>query len=81
MADRRVVVTGLGMLTPLAPSLDDSWRLMHEGKSGIAPIESFDADGFPVRIAGEVPEFDISEYLPPKEARRMDGFILSLIHI
>ncbi len=75
MADRRVVVTGLGMLTPLAPSLDDSWRMMHEGKSGIAPIESFDADGFPVRIAGEVPEFDISEYLPPKEARRMDGFI------
>ena len=75
MADRRVVVTGLGMLTPLAPALDESWRRMREGQSGIAPIATFDASEFPVRIAGEVPEFDISEYLPPKEARRMDGFI------
>lgn len=75
MSDRRVVVTGIGMLTPLASTSAESWRLMREGQSGIAPIASFDADGFPVRIAGEVPEFDVGEFLPPKEARRMDGFI------
>ena len=75
MSDRRVVVTGIGMLTPLAKTVDESWHLMREGCSGIAIIESFDAGDFPVRIAGEVPAFDISEYLPPKEARRMDGFM------
>ena len=75
MSDRRVVVTGIGMLTPLATTVDESWHLMREGCSGIAIIESFDAGDFPVRIAGEVPAFDISEYLPPKEARRMDGFM------
>ncbi len=75
MSDRRVVVTGIGMLTPLAPTVDESWRLMREGCSGIATIESFDAGEFPVSIAGEVPAFDIAEYLPPKEARRMDGFM------
>ncbi len=72
---RRVVVTGMGMLTPLGADLESSWAGLTAGQSGIRPITSFDASEFPVRFGGHVPEFDISEYLNPKEARRMDGFI------
>ncbi|HIE89301.1 MAG: beta-ketoacyl-ACP synthase II [bacterium] len=75
MSKRRVVVTGMGMLTPLGVDLESSWQGLTAGKSGIAPIESFDTTDYPVRFGGHVPEFDISEYLPPKEARRMDGFM------
>ncbi len=75
MSKRRVVVTGMGMLTPLGVDLESSWRGLTAGKSGIAPITSFDTTGYPVRFGGHVPEFDISEYLSSKEARRMDGFI------
>lgn len=75
MKERRVVVTGMGMITPLGDSLESSWDAMLAGKSGIRPIEAFDTEGFPVRFGGAVPEFDLGEYIPPKEARRMDGFI------
>lgn len=72
---RRVVVTGMGMMTPLASTMEGSWKELLAGKSGIGPITSFDTEGYSVRFAGAVPEFDLSEYIPPKEARRMDGFI------
>ena len=75
MSKRRVVVTGLGMLSPLGASVDTSWEGLTDGLSGIAPITAFDADSYPVRFGGAVPEFDMSSYLPAKEARRMDGFI------
>lgn len=75
MSKRRVVVTGMGMLTPLGVDLDSSWQGLTAGKSGIAPIQSFDATDYSVRFGGHVPDFDIAEYLPPKEARRMDGFM------
>lgn len=75
MKERRVVVTGMGMLTPLGVDMESSWEGMLAGKSGVRPITSFDTEGYPVRFGGGVPEFDIGEYLPPKEARRMDGFI------
>ena len=75
MNGRRVVVTGMGMLTPLGADMETSWQGLTAGESGIRPITSFDATDFPVRIGGAVPEFDIAEYLNPKEARRMDGFI------
>ena len=75
MNNRRVVITGLGMLSPLGASVDSTWEGIKAGNSGIGPITSFDTEGFPVRFGGAVPEFDISEYLNPKEARRMDGFI------
>ena len=75
MSKRRVVVTGMGMLTPLGVDLESSWQGLTAGTSGIAPIQSFDTTDYPVRFGGHVPEFDISEYLPPKEARRMDGFM------
>lgn len=63
------------MLSPLGTSVDESWNNMLAGKSGISPITDFDASDFSVRIAGTVPEFDIGEFIPVKEARRMDGFI------
>jgi 3-oxoacyl-[acyl-carrier-protein] synthase II len=75
VSKRRVVVTGMGMLTPLGVDLESSWQGLTAGKSGVAPIQSFDTTDYSVRFGGHVPEFDISEYLPPKEARRMDGFM------
>lgn len=75
MNNRRVVVTGMGMLTPLGASLETSWAGLANGESGIRPIAAFDTTGFPVRFGGAVPEFDMAEYLSPKDARRMDGFI------
>lgn len=75
MKNRRVVVTGMGMISPLGADMETSWQGMLAGKSGIGPISAFDASEYPVRFGGAVPEFDIAEYIPAKEARRMDGFI------
>lgn len=75
MNNRRVVVTGIGMLSPLGASLRSSWDGIVAGKSGIGPITSFDVTQYPVRFGGAVPDFDLDEYLAPKDARRMDGFI------
>ncbi len=72
MAERiRVVVTGMGAITPLGLSVRETWENALAGKSGIAPIQSFDASSYPVRIAGEVKNFMPEHYLPRKEARRM----------
>ncbi|ATJ82237.1 beta-ketoacyl-ACP synthase II [Halomonas beimenensis] len=75
MARRRVVVTGLGLVTPVGNTVDESWGNILAGKSGIAPIEHFDASGFNTRFGGSVKDFDISPYLNPKDARKMDLFI------
>ncbi|CBV41884.1 beta-ketoacyl-ACP synthase II [Halomonas elongata] len=75
MARRRVVVTGLGLVTPVGNTVEESWRNIVAGKSGIAPIEHFDASGFNTRFGGSVKDFDISPYLNPKDARKMDLFI------
>lgn len=75
MNKRRVVITGIGMMTPLGATVNDSWSGLLAGRSGISTITSFDTEGYPVRIGGAVPDFDIAQYIPPKEARRMDGFI------
>ncbi len=69
---RRVVVTGLGMVTPLANSVDATWSALLAGESGIGPISLFDTSEFPVRIAGEVTGFEVSDYVDAKAARRMD---------
>jgi 3-oxoacyl-[acyl-carrier-protein] synthase II len=69
------VVTGLGVVSPVGNTVRESWDNIVAGKSGIAPITRFDASTFKSRIAGEVKGFDVSAYLPPKEARRMDVFI------
>ncbi|WP_299310939.1 beta-ketoacyl-ACP synthase II [uncultured Halomonas sp.] len=75
MARRRVVVTGLGLVTPVGNTVEESWSNIKAGKSGIAPIEHFDASAFNTRFGGSVKDFDISPYLNPKEARKMDLFI------
>jgi len=75
VAGRRVVVTGLGIVSPVGNTVQEAWDGIVAGKSGIGPITRFDATAFKSRIAGEVKGFDASAYLPPKEARRMDVFI------
>ena len=75
MAGRRVVVTGLGIVSPVGNTVPEAWGGIVAGRSGIGPITRFDASAFKSRIAGEVKGFDVSAYLPPKEARRMDVFI------
>ncbi|WP_192036636.1 beta-ketoacyl-ACP synthase II [Halomonas sp. YLGW01] len=75
MPRRRVVVTGLGLVTPVGNTVDDSWANIVAGNSGIAAIEHFDTSGFNTRFGGSVKDFDISPYLNPKDARKMDLFI------
>ena len=75
MTLRRVVITGMGMLTPLGADVASTWEGIKAGKSGIRNIEHFDTEPFATRFAGLVPEFDIAEYLSPKDARKMDIFI------
>lgn len=75
MPRRRVVVTGLGLITPLGNSVKDSWDGILAGKSGIAPIEHFDTTGFSTQFGGSIKGFDVSEYMPAKDARKMDTFI------
>jgi len=71
---RRVVVTGLGAVTPIGLSVDEFWNSMMEGKSGVAPISYFDTTEYTSRIAGEVKNFDPHNYMDKKAARRMDVF-------
>ncbi|MBN8440430.1 MAG: beta-ketoacyl-ACP synthase II [Thauera sp.] len=75
MSRRRVVVTGLGLISPVGNTVSEAWENLVAGKSGIGPITRFDASVFSTRIAGEVKDFDVSTYLSAKEARRMDVFI------
>ena len=75
MAKRRVVITGLGVISPVGNSARVAWENILAGKSGIAPITNFDASDFPVRFAGEIRDFEVSDYIPSKEARRMGTFI------
>jgi 3-oxoacyl-[acyl-carrier-protein] synthase II len=72
---RRVVITGLGCVSPIGNSVADAWQALIAGTSGIATITRFDASAFSTRFAGEVKGFQIDEYIPAKEARHMDTFI------
>jgi len=74
-ARRRVVVTGLGLVSPVGHSVADGWANLVAGRSGIGPITRFDASAFACRFAGEVKGFQIEDYIPAKEARHMDTFI------
>ena len=73
--NRRVVITGLGCVSPIGNTIADSWSAALAGKSGITNITKFDATAFSTRFAGEVTGFDIEQYIPAKEARHMDTFI------
>ncbi len=75
MSRRRVVVTGLGMLSPLGNTVDSSWQAALAGKSGIGPIEHMDVSAFGTRFGGSIRDFDIEPYMAPKEARKLDLFI------
>jgi len=75
MTKRRVVVTGLGLVTPVGIGVEESWKNIISGVSGISTITKFDPTNFPSKIAGEVKHFDPLLYLNPKDARRMDTFI------
>ena len=73
-SDRRVVVTGLGALTPIGHTVPEFWSAMMAGQSGAAPITHFDASAYPTTFACEVKDFDAGDYLDRKEARRLDPF-------
>jgi 3-oxoacyl-[acyl-carrier-protein] synthase II len=73
--NRRVVVTGLGCISPIGNTIADAWEAALAGKSGIANITKFDATPFSTRFAGEVKNFNVEDYLPGKEGRHMDTFI------
>ncbi|MBS1228803.1 MAG: 3-oxoacyl-(acyl-carrier-protein) synthase 2 [Proteobacteria bacterium] len=75
MTRRRVVITGLGIVSPVGNTVEQAWQNIIAGRSGIDRITRFDASSFSAQIAGEVRDFDITKYLPAKDARRMDLFI------
>ncbi|WP_025562460.1 beta-ketoacyl-ACP synthase II [Psychromonas sp. SP041] len=75
MSKRRVVVTGLGMISPVGNTVEQSWQAVQAGKSGISNIEHFDTEKFSTKFAGLIKDFNVEEYMPKKEARKMDLFI------
>ena len=75
MSKRRVVVTGLGIVSPLGNDLTSTWDGIVNGRSGVGPITHFDASGFTTRIAGEVRDFDVTKWVSTKDAKKMDEFI------
>ncbi len=75
MSRRRVVVTGLGIVSPVGNDIPTAWSNLVAGRSGISRITRFDASAFPTQIAGEVSDFDVSQYMPSKEARHFDTFV------
>jgi len=72
---RRVVITGIGLVTPLGVGLETNWEALLAGRSGIRTITRFDITAFPVKIAGEVTNFDVQQFIDKKEARKMDLFV------
>ena len=75
MSHRRVVVTGMGIVSPIGNTLAAAWDSIQAGRSGIGPITHFDASAYATRIAGEVRDFDAKSFLPPKDVKKMDTFI------
>ena len=75
MSKRRVVITGLGILSPLGNDLESNWDAIKAGRSGIGPITHFDASAYPTRIAGEVRGFDPTAFIGAKDVKKMDPFV------
>ena len=75
MSKRRVVITGMGIVSPVGSTIDTAWADVVNGVSGIGPITRFDVSAFPCRFGGAVKGFELEQYLPAKEARRMDEFM------
>jgi 3-oxoacyl-[acyl-carrier-protein] synthase II len=75
VSKRRVVITGLGIISPVGSTVKSAWDSVVRGESGIGPITKFDVSAFPVRFGGSVRDFDVTQYITPKDARRMDEFM------
>lgn len=75
MSNRRVVVTGIGMVSPLGNNVEQSWSAIKSGQSGIAPITAFDVSAYSTRFGGSIKDFDIADYMSAKDGRKMDPFI------
>ncbi len=75
MAQRRVVVTGMGIVSPIGNTLNSAWDSICNGRSGIGAITHFDTSAYTAKIAGEVRDFDVKQIVPPKDAKKMDTFI------
>jgi 3-oxoacyl-[acyl-carrier-protein] synthase II len=75
MSSRRVVVTGMGIIAPVGNDVETAWSQVVSGQSGIGPITDFDASQFSTTIGGSIRNFDVSQYIPPKEQKKMDPFI------
>jgi 3-oxoacyl-[acyl-carrier-protein] synthase II len=75
VSKRRVVITGLGIISPVGSTVKSAWDTIVSGESGIGPITKFDVSAFPVRFGGSVRDFDVTQYITPKDARRMDEFM------
>ena len=75
MSKRRVVITGLGIISPVGCGLKKNWQNIIEGNSGIKKIDRFDTSAYPCQVAGQVDDFNVNDFLSPKDARRMDRFI------
>lgn len=74
MANRRVVITGIGAVTPLGNNIETTWEAVKAGKSGVGPLTRLDADLYPAKVAAEIKDFSIEDYIERKEARKMDRF-------
>ena len=75
MSKRRVVVTGLGMLSPVGNTVESTWNALLAGQSGISLIDHFDTSAYATRFAGLVKDFNCEDFIPRKDARKMDAFI------
>lgn len=75
MSKRRVVITGLGIVSPVGSTIQSAWDNITAGRSGITPIDVFDASEMPVRISGAVRDFNADDYITPKDQRKMDTFV------
>jgi len=74
LSKRRVVITGMGMVTPVGLNVEQTWQNILAGKSGVAAIEDFDATDYACKIWAKVKDFDITNFVPAKDARKMDVF-------
>src|SRR3990167_8852994 len=72
---RRVVITGMGLVSPLGNDMATSWDGIVNGRSGLGPITTFDTEGYSTKIAGEIRGFDPTAFVPPKDVKKMDSFI------
>ncbi|MCL4721856.1 MAG: beta-ketoacyl-ACP synthase II, partial [Gammaproteobacteria bacterium] len=75
MSTRRVVVTGMGIISPVGNDVPTAWDNVVQGRSGISPITDFDVSQFSTRFGGSIRDFDASQYIPAKELKKMDPFI------